>query len=202
MAALSSLLESKKQSFLLKESDLFQGRPVNAKMVPTRNLETIVDIVETALPQTTDSDGTVKGALTYQQVGADAGAQILGSMVGEGLFDKNKALVVWDMNPGTGSLLDGFIEKVKQWNFPAYYFASLPDSTTLDWLEHSKGEKIKAMHLEGRLKIEGYPPMPEEMSPEELATPPHTSKLRKAPSRHFRARRRKNNKRGQSSHGA
>ena len=59
--------------YVFRKCDLMRkGRTEFCSMLKGANLQTIEDTGELALPPTTDSDGTVKGAAKIAQVGQDA----------------------------------------------------------------------------------------------------------------------------------
>ena len=63
--------------FVFKNTPLMQGRTDMAEMLPGSRMKAIEDVSASAVPQTTGSDGTVKGAQKHAQLGRDAMEKIL-----------------------------------------------------------------------------------------------------------------------------
>eukprot|EP00974_Lingulodinium_polyedra_P059287 5710269-Lingulodinium_polyedra.AAC.1 len=81
----------------------------------------IEDASATALPRSTDLDGTVKGAPTYAQLGQDALEKVLDAATTDLITAGRVALIFFEMNMFVGDMFDDFLEKRESWNFPSYF---------------------------------------------------------------------------------
>ena len=162
--------------YVFRKCDLMRkGRTEFCSMLKGANLQTIEDTGELALPPTTDSDGTVKGAAKIAQVGQDAMEKILDSVLTGVTMDMRSALVLWELQAGWGNLFDAFLAKKQSWNFPSYYVTQTDDRMQYEWLMSTKLEATKLAHLAARVDIPGFLPIPETMptaSLEESPVPP------------------------------
>ena len=67
----------KDNDFVFKNTPLMQGRTEIAEMMPGSRMKPIEDVSVSAVPVTTDLDGTLKGAQKVAQLGQDAMEKIL-----------------------------------------------------------------------------------------------------------------------------
>lgn len=167
-------------TYLWRESQLMDGRTESAAMMPSRSMVVMEEMSDNALPPTTDSDGLVKGANKWQQVGEDAMSKLMSAALQGAFTTTNTILLVWEVNSLWGNGLDAFIAKESGWNFPAKYFTCTPDSGRAEWIATTKAAKLKSLHLEDKLKVPGFAVMPETIPQdllEEKPSPPSMHKL-------------------------
>ena len=99
-----------------------QGRCELADQLPQKSMRTIEDLSPTALPMSTDLDGTIRGAMKYSQIGEDGLQKLLDASLDNGVmsqFDGNSALIVSDLSPNVGHLFDVFVAKHRNFQCPA-----------------------------------------------------------------------------------
>ena len=169
----------KESEYFFKDAGIMSGRTEPATMVRGSAMQCIEDVSETALPSTTDVDGTVKGAAKVSQIGMDGMLRLLESSMEGVTLDSRHAVIVWELNPGVGNLYDAFVQSRSGWNFPSYYVAMTDESSHLDWLTHSKKEMAAEMHLNGLLTVPTFNPLPEEIPATLLQDPPEVPQLSK-----------------------
>ena len=110
--------------YIWTECQLMKGKTDPAQMVSSRDLETIEEIGDEVLPSTTDSDGTVKGAGKWAQVGEDAMVKLINAALKDCPLTHKHGLIIWEINPGWGNALDAYIRIERAWNFPSHQHAA------------------------------------------------------------------------------
>eukprot|EP00974_Lingulodinium_polyedra_P006044 572543-Lingulodinium_polyedra.AAC.1 len=84
-------------------------------------MKVIEDVSATALPRSTDLDGTVKGAQKYAQLGPDALEKVLDAATTDFIMAGRTAIIFFEMNMLIGDMFDAFLKKRESWNFPNYF---------------------------------------------------------------------------------
>ena len=93
--------------YLWAKSSVMQGRCELADQLPQKSMRTIEDLSPTALPMSTDLDGTIRGAMKYSQIGEDGLQKLLDASLDNGVmsqFDGTSALIIGDLSPGVGGI--------------------------------------------------------------------------------------------------
>ena len=170
---------TKEGEFFWKDCSVMKGRTETATMLSAKALQSIEDMAETAVPTTTDIDGTVKGAAKFAQIGQDAMEKVVDGLLDGVTVDQRHAIIFWEVNMGWGNLFDAVLVKRAGWNFPAYYLSATSDTMQHEWLGHTKMQHIKGLHLEGTLSVPGYTHMPATMPADQLEDPPTLPTLNK-----------------------
>ncbi len=163
--------------YFWRDSKLLRGFTSPASMLPGKALQCIEDVSESALPSSTDLDGTVKGANKFAQVGQDAMERVLDALFEGVSIDHNSAVVFWEMNLGWGNMLDAVISKSSGWKFPWLYFSSSDNAVQHEWIEHIKKQTLKDMFLEDKIMVPGHRNMPKNMPSNLAMQPPHLPEL-------------------------
>ena len=158
--------------YFWRDAGIMKGRTQHAAMLNNKGLQCISEFGDSALPETTDSDGTIKGASKWMQIGADGYDKIIDAMLEGMQLDPRCAFVFVELNAGFGQMFDALVVKRQGWNFPSYYWSPTDDMTQHDWLMHTKKQNIKDMFLEGKLNIPGFTMQPPEMPTDLLENPP------------------------------
>ena len=170
-----------KKEWLFKECELMKGRTEIAEMLPASELQVVESTSHDALPQTTDSDGTIKGAQKWVQLGADAVGKVLDAMVAgvTAFTDDRLVMIFWDFNLSVGHGFDAVMEKRASWNTPIFYFAHTKDVIHQEWFMQTKKAALKKMHLDGKVRGEVAPKaaeLPQDQR-EEPPKPPNLKRL-------------------------
>ena len=152
-----------------------QGYCGEASQLSTKDMLLIEDVPATALPPTTDVDGTVRGAAKCSQIGMDGIMQVVNGMLDGGTLDAidgHSGLVFVDLTPGVGELFDVFISKQATLMMPTFYFAMTTHPNNYNFLSMRYQDKLRTLHMEGKLTVPGYPAACREMPADMLEAAP------------------------------
>ena len=100
----------KDTEYFWQQCSLFRGVTELAEMLQPRQLQTIHDVSEDALPTSTDPDESCKGAAKFSQVGEHA-IRILEALLDAPTLTHNHAIIFWDISIGVGNFFDAIMQK-------------------------------------------------------------------------------------------
>ena len=175
-------MEWVEKDYLWASSKVLKGRSVLAKMLPAGQLVVVEDFGDDVLPQSTDMDVRVKGAAKYSQIGEDAMQKVLDAVMEGpdwGKYQGNTVLVLVELNPGVGNLLDAFMTRRAALRMPMHYVGLADNSTHWDWLKQTKAAMLREKHFARDLQVAGHPTPTKEMPSDLLETNPSAPVLNK-----------------------
>jgi hypothetical protein len=134
------------------------GRTEPAKQVPGKSLITVEDLSEDSLPRAADGvgDTRVQGGHKFQQIGDDAAHKLLQSTVGSVDFGERTMVMVVDVNPNVGNMLNAFLKM--RGNMPLYYFGICDNNIHESWLSATTIANALEQFTSGKLLIPGVTP--------------------------------------------
>ena len=63
-----------------------------------------------------------------------------------------------------GDMFDAPLKKRGSWNFPNYFVTVTSDEQQHEWWLRTKCDFLEDMHLEGKLNVAGYNPLPAQIT--------------------------------------
>jgi hypothetical protein len=100
--------------------------------------------------------GGIWGGKRWETLGVDACAKMLDATVG-GLSDVSSvsAVIVMDLNPGNGDVLEAFVRRKLSSKLPMFYFSSPPDQFSLEFITDFRVSALATECEQGLLTIPG-----------------------------------------------
>ena len=134
--------------------------PVDAQK--SADMETIIDVGDTALPPTSDTTTHLSQAQKVMQIGPDACKAILHACL-DNLKVPDANISVVDMFPHTGDMIKAFLLFQNDVTCPMHLHAYAATEGELAWLRESIQTWAREKFMENTLKIRGAAPLPEEV---------------------------------------
>ena len=134
--------------------------PVEAQK--SADMETIIDVGDTALPPTSDASTHPTAAQKIMQIGPDACKAILHACL-DNLKVPDANISVVDLFPHTGDMVKAFLLFQNDVTCPMHLHAYAATEGELAWLRESIHNWAREKFMEGTLKIRGAAPLPEEV---------------------------------------
>ena len=144
------------KEYFWARSSLLNGKVQECEQRKTSAMTTIEEVGDTALPTSTDTDGTIRGAQRFAQVGPDAYEKIYEAGVENLQFDGRSGILWWDLNPHNGDAFDAFISKRMGACYPLEYFAAFEDLSHFEWFRQCKVAMLRSMHQNKTLTVTGF----------------------------------------------
>ncbi|CAJ1385994.1 unnamed protein product [Effrenium voratum] len=147
-----------------KVMDIWRTAPLLRKplaeesvLLATRDMVTIEDIAENALPQTTDTSTHIKPAEKHQQIGVDAARKLLRGFV-QGMESSSRAsILVVDLSLHSAELCKAALLEHAcgqgQLQLPCYYIGFAADEEKLEWANHHMEEFLANSFLDQSLPL-------------------------------------------------
>lgn len=170
-----------KKGYLWQGARVMRGRTELAKQLAAKNMMVVEDFREGALPAST-ADFRVKGAAKAAQLGEDAMQKVLDAVMEGpewGAQQGKMVLLVMEINPGVGNMLDAMISRRGVMRMPVHYLGLAEDNMHLEWLQRTKLEVLRQKHFAGELVVPGRLQPSKEMPADLLETPPAPPALSK-----------------------
>ena len=165
------------KEYLWRDAPILKGRVEAAKQLAGKDMVQVVDVSETALPQSTDVEGTIRGAARWSQLGSDAYLKLLDGAL-QGLPpNTRKGILVVSLSVGVGHCFQAWVQKRVGMSVPFYYMGLCDDTVHLDWFMQEETNRLKLQHLDGLLKVPGFAPPTKEIPPDLVETGPHPPKM-------------------------
>jgi len=173
----------KEKDSLWASAKIMRGRTEMAKQLPGKLMTMVEDVDDTALPQSVDTaEVTVKGAAKYAQVGEDAMQKVLDAIMEGPDWNKqqgNVVLLLMELNPGVGNMLDAFMTRRAALRMPMHYVGLADNNKHYDWLVSVKVKHLRDKHYKGELQVAGHPAPATDLPADLLDTPPSAPTLNK-----------------------
>ena len=144
-----------KHCSLVKDSRVYE-----TPMLSTGDMLVVEELEEGSLPRQEGGEKHVSGCPTgskrYEQIGEKTSKAILDATI-DGLKDAPLAMVVVivDVNPVCGGLLEAFVEKRLSSNVSVYYFGLCQDDTSMEFIREHKINNLTNKLIAGSLTIPG-----------------------------------------------
>jgi len=144
-----------------RNSQLFvDGRTSPIDQLATLDMDTVEDLDPEALPTTHDDSAanTIQGAQRFQQIGVEAGKEILKKALENVAFSDRVALVVVDAAPDVGPIYEAWLHTKLSQSTPLCYFGTPSTAVHKDWLTQTWVDRWARQVSEGKLNIPGHSP--------------------------------------------
>ena len=168
---------------ILAGAKVLKGRTELAKQLAAKQMVVMEYFGEDQLPQTTDmAEVKVKGAAKYAQVGEDGMQKVLDAVMEGpdwGKCQGNTVLLLMELNPQVGNMLDAFMTRKASLRMPMHYTALVDNNNHWDWMKHTKTQLLQERHYKGELQVAGHPPPVKEMPSDLLEANPTKPVLNK-----------------------
>lgn len=148
----------KKDRYLWKDAPLLKGRVETAKQLAGKDMVQVVDVSDTALPSSTDLEGTIRGAARWSQLGTDAYLKLLDAALLGLPPNTRTGILVVSLTVGVGHCFQAWVQKRASLSVPFYYMGVCEDGLHVEWLMREETQRLKVQHLEGTLKVPGCAP--------------------------------------------
>ena len=157
---------------VFSNSPLFK-RPVVDDAVPVRARDMILDtnLDEDAPPTSTDADTSVKPPEKVFQIGSDASAKVLQSILTDVQLNSRGGILLVDTSNRTNDLARAFVDIFPRLGIPIQ-LALFTNKDRADWCRHNMLDHVKVKFLSGDLSITGRTPLPEEAPCTSEVAPP------------------------------
>ena len=162
----------KKDRYLWKDAPLLKGRVETAKQLAGKDMVQVVDVSDTALPSSTDLEGTIRGAARWSQLGTDAYLKLLDAALLGLPPNTRTGILVVSLTVGVGHCFQAWVQKRASLSVPFYYMGVCEDGLHVEWLMREETQRLKVQHLEGTLKVPGCAPATKEIPPDLLEAGP------------------------------
>jgi hypothetical protein len=127
-----------KRGYLWQASRVMRGRTELAKQMPAKSMVMLEDFRENALPASTaDRPDRVKGAAKASQLGEDAMQKVLDAVLEGpdwGSQQGKVVLLIVELNPGVGNLLDAIVTRRASMRMPVHYLGVMDCNMHFDWI--------------------------------------------------------------------
>ena len=121
----------------------------------------------------------MKGAQKHAQLGQNAMEKILDAATQGICMPDRYFMIFFEMNMLVGDMFNAFLEKRQQWNFPTFFVTACGSEGHCDRWMHMKRDTLKAKHLAGKLQVDGFAPLAEEVPPDVMEKAPSAPNLGK-----------------------
>ena len=147
---------------IFSNTPLFK-RPVVDDAVPVRGRDMIVDtnLDEDAPPSSTDADTSVKPPEKVFQIGNDAAAKVLQSILTDVQLNARGGILLVDTSNRTNDLARAFVDIFPKLGTPAQ-LVIFTNNDRADWCRQNFLDHVKDKFLSGDLQITGRTPLPEQ----------------------------------------
>ncbi|CAE7272121.1 unnamed protein product [Symbiodinium microadriaticum] len=143
-------------SFLWKKAALFRRSRTNeANQLSGKDMIIMEQVGESVLPGSTSVEmaTTVKGAMKWAQIGADAATKLLHALL-DGLdFPAKMGLDLIDLNPLVGNFLSAYVDVQQGSNISLHYVCFLTDDEHHEWIMTYYRDVLADNFREGKLKV-------------------------------------------------
>ena len=140
-------------------------KTAECEQIKTADMALLEEVEVDALPGSasgTDASGRrssseVTGGRRHEQLGFDVSAKILDATL-DGLTDHpdTTGILVLDLHPVTGDMMEAFIVKKLAFNIPCFYLSLAPDEAAAESILSMKCESLANRMEEGTVKVPGF----------------------------------------------
>jgi hypothetical protein len=170
--------------YLWQNCKVMQGRTELATQIAAMAMVQMEGFQENALLKSTDiREGNVEGAAKVSQLGEDAMQKVLDAVMEGpdwGTQPGKLVVLIVDVNPGVGNLLDAYMSCKSGMQMPMHYLAIADGDLHQDWLHQVKVDAMRQKHYNGEVAMPGRPQPSKEIPMyllDMLPTAPTLSKL-------------------------
>jgi hypothetical protein len=123
-------------------------------------MDTVEDLDPEALPTSHDDSAanTIQGAQRFQQIGAEAGKEILKKALENVTFSDRMALVILDAAPDVGPMYEAWLHAKLSQSTPLFDFGTPNNAIHKEWLAQTWVDRWARQVGEGKLNIPGFIP--------------------------------------------